>query len=54
MPESFPYEEARRLFKEPDVLHKEAVPELKWTAPNSGAAAGSWAEPHACMAARLC
>lgn len=35
VPEPFPYEEARRLFKEPDVLRGEQVPQLKWTAPDT-------------------
>ena len=34
IPNPFPYEEARRLFKEPDVLKADAVPPLKWTAPD--------------------
>ncbi|TVU20424.1 hypothetical protein EJB05_36632 [Eragrostis curvula] len=32
IPEDWPYEEARRLFKEPDVTLD--IPELKWTAPD--------------------
>ncbi|KAG8086234.1 hypothetical protein GUJ93_ZPchr0010g9516 [Zizania palustris] len=32
IPEDWPYEEARRLFKEPDVTVD--IPELKWTAPD--------------------
>ena len=34
IPDPFPYQEARRLFKEPDVLTGEAVPPLKWSSPN--------------------
>jgi len=30
IPEPFPYEEAKRLFKEPTVLSKEEMPALKW------------------------
>jgi len=33
IPEFFPYEQARKLFKEPEVLDPEAV-ELKWSEPN--------------------
>jgi flap endonuclease-1 len=32
IPEEWPYEEARRLFKEPNVTLD--IPELKWTAPD--------------------
>jgi flap endonuclease-1 len=32
IPEDWPYKEARRLFKEPDVTLD--IPELKWTAPD--------------------
>jgi flap endonuclease-1 len=35
IPEPFPYKEARQLFKEPDVLRGEAVPPMKWTAPDT-------------------
>ncbi|XP_058076519.1 flap endonuclease 1 isoform X1 [Magnolia sinica] len=34
IPENWPYQEARRLFKEPLVSDIEAQPELKWTAPD--------------------
>ncbi|XP_024517942.1 flap endonuclease 1 isoform X1 [Selaginella moellendorffii] len=34
IPESWPYQEARRLFKEPIVLPDEELPELKWNAPD--------------------
>eukprot|EP00257_Ricinus_communis_P013019 XP_015570365.1 flap endonuclease 1 [Ricinus communis] len=34
IPEDWPYQEARRLFKEPLVLADEEEPELKWTAPD--------------------
>ncbi|BDA49648.1 Flap endonuclease 1 [Coccomyxa sp. Obi] len=32
IPDPFQYEEARRLFKEPDVLKGDSMPQLKWTA----------------------
>jgi hypothetical protein len=32
IPEDWPYKEARRLFKEPDVTLD--IPELKWSAPD--------------------
>uniref|UniRef100_A0A452ZPQ1 XPG-I domain-containing protein n=1 Tax=Aegilops tauschii subsp. strangulata TaxID=200361 RepID=A0A452ZPQ1_AEGTS len=32
IPEDWPYQEARRMFKEPDVTLD--IPELKWTAPD--------------------
>jgi flap endonuclease-1 len=35
IPEPFPYEEARRLFKEPEVLAGAAVPPVKWSAPDT-------------------
>lgn len=35
VPEDFPYQEARRLFKEPDVLKGDQVPQLKWSAPDT-------------------
>jgi flap endonuclease-1 len=35
IPDPFPYEEARRLFKNPDVLAGAAVPPLKWSAPDA-------------------
>lgn len=34
IPDPFPYEEARRLFKEPDVLAGAAVPAIKWSSPD--------------------
>ena len=34
IPDPFPYVEARRLFKEPDVLSGEAVPAIKWSSPD--------------------
>ncbi|XP_058002916.1 flap endonuclease 1 isoform X2 [Hevea brasiliensis] len=34
VPEDWPYQEARRLFKEPVVLADEEEPEIKWTAPD--------------------
>lgn len=34
VPEEWPYEEARGLFKTPVVTEPENVPELKWTAPD--------------------
>lgn len=34
IPESWPYQEARNLFKEPLVSNIEQLPELKWTAPD--------------------
>jgi flap endonuclease-1 len=34
IPEPFPYEQARQLFKEPDVLRKDDLPQIKWTAPD--------------------
>ena len=34
IPDPFPYKEARRLFKEPDVLKGEAIPSIKWEPPN--------------------
>ncbi|KAF2324090.1 hypothetical protein GH714_006568 [Hevea brasiliensis] len=34
IPEDWPYQEARRLFKEPVVLADEEEPEIKWTAPD--------------------
>jgi flap endonuclease-1 len=37
IPEPFPYQEARQLFKEPDVLRGEAIPSIKWSAPDKGA-----------------
>ncbi|GAB4813462.1 hypothetical protein N2152v2_000508 [Parachlorella kessleri] len=35
IPDPYPYEEARQLFKEPDVLKGDQVPPMKWTAPDS-------------------
>lgn len=35
VPDPFPYEEARRLFKHPDVLPANSVPPLKWSAPDT-------------------
>ncbi|KAK9823030.1 hypothetical protein WJX81_001004 [Elliptochloris bilobata] len=32
VPDPFPYEEARRMFKEPEVLRGDALPALKWGA----------------------
>lgn len=34
VPEPFPYQEARQLFKQPDVLTGDALPPLKWSAPD--------------------
>lgn len=34
VPDPFPFEEARRLFKEPEVLAEDAIPPLKWNAPD--------------------
>lgn len=34
IPENWPYQEARRLFKEPVVSDIEGQPEIKWTAPD--------------------
>lgn len=34
IPDPFPYQEARKLFKEPDVLKQEDAPVLKWTSPD--------------------
>ena len=34
LPESFPYEEARRLFLQPDVVDVASMPEFKWTDPD--------------------
>ncbi|XP_024389205.1 flap endonuclease 1-A isoform X2 [Physcomitrium patens] len=35
VPDPWPYQEARRLFKEPLVTPPEKVPEFKWTAPDT-------------------
>lgn len=35
IPDPWPYEEARRLFKEPLVTQAEDVPDFKWTAPDA-------------------
>ncbi|EFN50740.1 hypothetical protein CHLNCDRAFT_37697 [Chlorella variabilis] len=35
IPEPFPYQEARRLFKEPDVVKGDQIPQLKWTSPDT-------------------
>lgn len=35
IPDPFPYEEARQLFKEPEVLRGDQVPALKWSAPDT-------------------
>lgn len=35
IPDPFPYQEARRLFKEPDVLKGSDIPALRWTAPDT-------------------
>jgi len=34
LPESFPYEEARQLFMQPDVVDAAALPEFKWVPPD--------------------
>ena len=34
IPEPFPYEEARRLFKEPEVLRGDTLPPIKWSNPD--------------------
>ena len=34
IPDPFPYQEARRLFKEPDVLKGDQTPAIKWKAPD--------------------
>ena len=34
IPEEWPYNEARKLFKEPDVLTDEEQLDLKWTSPD--------------------
>ncbi|KAK9147172.1 hypothetical protein Sjap_007075 [Stephania japonica] len=34
IPENWPYQEARRLFKEPFVAVDDQQPEIKWTAPD--------------------
>jgi flap endonuclease-1 len=34
MPESFPYQEARHLFLQPDVIDVASMPEFKWTDPD--------------------
>lgn len=34
IPDDWPYQEARRLFKEPSVLSDEEQLEIKWTAPD--------------------
>lgn len=34
IPEDWPYQEARHLFKEPVVLADEEEPELKWSSPD--------------------
>jgi flap endonuclease-1 len=36
VPEGYPYEEAARLFREPDVVKGEAVPQFKWVSPDEG------------------
>lgn len=35
VPDPWPYQEARRLFKEPLVTPVEEVPDFKWTAPDA-------------------
>lgn len=35
IPDPFPYQEARRLFKEPDVMKGSDIPALKWTPPDT-------------------
>ncbi|KAL4853815.1 Flap endonuclease 1 [Chlorella vulgaris] len=35
IPDPFPYQEARRLFKEPDVMRGSEIPALKWTPPDT-------------------
>lgn len=34
VPEPFPYEQARELFRNPNVLHKDQLPPIQWTAPD--------------------
>lgn len=34
IPDDWPYQEVRQLFKEPTVLAEEKQPDLKWTTPN--------------------
>lgn len=34
IPDDWPYQEARRLFKEPLVFREDEVPELKWSSPD--------------------
>ncbi|KAF4353943.1 hypothetical protein G4B88_020626 [Cannabis sativa] len=34
IPDNWPYQEARQLFKEPNVYSNEEEPEIKWTAPD--------------------
>ena len=34
IPEEWPYNEARKLFKEPDVLTDEEQLDIKWTSPD--------------------
>jgi len=34
VPDPYPYQEARRLFREPEVLRKEQLPALKWGLPD--------------------
>lgn len=34
LPASYPHAEAARLFKEPDVIKEETLPQFKWTAPD--------------------
>ncbi|GMH25103.1 hypothetical protein Nepgr_026946 [Nepenthes gracilis] len=34
IPDDWPYQEARRLFKEPSVIAENEVPDLKWTSPD--------------------
>jgi len=34
IPEPFPYHEARKLFKDPEVLKGDSLPEIKWRSPD--------------------
>lgn len=42
IPENWPYQEARRLFKEPAALTDEEQLEIKWTAPDEEVRNPSW------------
>lgn len=41
VPDDWPYQEARRLFKEPSVLSDEEQLDIKWSAPDEDVNASS-------------